>query len=472
MNRKTIRTLLWLATMFLLPGERGATQHSNLPFCTAPNEQLFPDIVSDGYQGAIITWMDARNGNRDVFIQRIDAKGKILWKKNGIPICQLPSSQGWPIIIPTSDNDGAIIVWRDSRNGNPDLYAQRIDINGAELWQKNGIPICQNLANQDDPKAIADGEDGVIVVWEDWRNNRQDLFAQRLNGKGETIWSKDGVAVYDGEGDQYDPSLTTDQTGGAIFAWWDISTPEWKVFSQRISSDGRKLWSEQGVTVCKANGNQGGPLVISDGSSGAFIVWSDYRNDPAIFTTSDLYAQRLNANGQRLWNPDGIAICNQTENQQQPFIAHVNHGIDGIVVTWWDDRDIFSDIYAQWINGDGEPMWKKNGLPICTAEGEQRQPKLIRDKSDGTIIYWLDYRGDYGNTATSAIYAQRIDKNGRSLWALNGRPICLAEGGQMTPDAIMIDNTVLIAWSDGRNGNSYDIDIYADLIPVNPKIRE
>ena len=115
---------------------------------------------------------------------------------------------------------------------------------------------------------------------------------------------------------------------------------------------------------------------------------------------------------------------------------------------------------------------EKNGLPICTAEGEQRQPKLIRDKSDGTIIYWLDYRGDYGNTATSAIYAQRIDKNGRSLWALNGRPICLAEGGQMTPDAIMIDNTVLIAWSDGRNGNSYDIDIYADLILVNPKIRE
>ena len=89
MNRKTIRTLLWLATMFLLPGERGATQHSNLPFCTAPNEQLFPDIVSDGYQGAIITWMDARNGNRDVFTQRINAKGKVLWKENGIPICRL-----------------------------------------------------------------------------------------------------------------------------------------------------------------------------------------------------------------------------------------------------------------------------------------------------------------------------------------------------------------------------------------------
>ena len=467
MNRISTYTLLWFASMLFLFGSWCAAQHSNLPLCTASNEQLFPDLVSDGHRGAIIAWMDARNGNRDVFIQRIDVNGKALWKKNGIAICQLPGSQGWPILIPTLNNNGAIIVWRDSRNGNQDLYAQRIDINGTELWDKNGIPICQNFADQDDPRAIADGKDGVIVVWEDWRNSRQDLFAQRINGGGETIWKEDGVAIYDGEGDQYDPSLTTDQAGGAIFAWWDISTPEWRVFSQRISSDGRKLWSDRGITVCEANGNQGGPSVVSDGAGGVFVVWSDYRNDPAIFTTSDLYAQRINANGQHLWNPDGIVICNQPENQQQPFITHVNQGIDGIVVTWWDDRDVFSDIYAQWINGNGEPMWKINGLPICTAEGEQRQPKLIRDKSDGTIIYWLDYRGDYGNKTTSAIYAQRIDENGRSLWELNGMPICLADGEQMTPDAIMMDNMALIAWSDGRNGESYDIDIYVDLIQLN-----
>jgi len=463
MNRIPVYALLWFVSTLFLSGERCIAQYSNLPLCTASNEQLFPDLVSDGHRGAIIAWMDARNGNRDVFIQRIDASGKALWKEDGIAICQLPGSQGWPILIPVLNNDGAIIVWRDSRNGNPDLYAQRIDVNGTELWDKNGVPLCQNLASQDDPRAIADGEDGVIVVWEDWRNSRQDLFAQRINGKGETIWRKDGVAIYDGKGDQYDPSLTTDQTGGAIFAWWDISTPEWRVFSQRISAEGRKLWPDRGITVCEANGNQGGPLAISDGSGGAFVVWSDYRDDPAIFTTSDLYAQR---------NPDGIVICNQPENQQQPFIAQVNQGISGIVVTWWDDRDVFSDIYAQWINGDGEPMWEINGLPICTAEGEQRHPKLIRDKSNGTIIYWLDYRGDYGNDATSAIYAQRIDKNGRSLWALNGMPICLADGGQMTPDAIMIDNMVLIAWSDGRNGDSYDIGIYADLIPLNSNIIE
>ena len=51
-------------------------------------------------------------------------------------------------------------------------------------------------------------------------------------------------------------------------------------------------------------------------------------------------------------------------------------------------------------------------------------------------------------------------------------PICLADGGQMTPDAIMTDNIALIAWSDGRNGDSYDIDIYADLILLNSNITE
>ena len=169
MNRIPVYALLWFVSTLFLSGERCIAQYSNLPLCTASNEQLFPDLVSDGHRGAIIAWMDARNGNRDVFIQRIDASGKALWKEDGIAICQLPGSQGWPILIPVLNNDGAIIVWRDSRNGNPDLYAQRIDVNGTELWDKNGVPLCQNLASQDDPRAIADGEDGVIVVWEDWR---------------------------------------------------------------------------------------------------------------------------------------------------------------------------------------------------------------------------------------------------------------------------------------------------------------
>ena len=48
--------------------------------------------------------------------------------------------------------------------------------------------------------------------------------------------------VYRGEGDQYDPVLIPDGEGGAIFAWWDIRTPDWNIFAQRLSADGTPMW--------------------------------------------------------------------------------------------------------------------------------------------------------------------------------------------------------------------------------------
>ena len=125
------------------------------------------------------------------------------------------------------------------------------------------------------------------------------------------------------------------------------------------SATGEQVWEDGGVPVCTAPGNQGGPFVIADGSGGAFVVWSDYRNDPNIFSSADLYAQRIDANGNALWEKDGINFCNDPSNQQQPEGISDDKG--GLIVTWWDDRDIFADIYAQRITPDGIPMWQDNG---------------------------------------------------------------------------------------------------------------
>ena len=78
--------------------EWSSSATENLPLCTAQNEQHFPAIVTDGQGGAIVAWSDARHANRDIFAQRISATGEVHWQANGIPICDLPSSQSWPLI--------------------------------------------------------------------------------------------------------------------------------------------------------------------------------------------------------------------------------------------------------------------------------------------------------------------------------------------------------------------------------------
>ena len=89
--------------------------------------QQYPAISGDGTGGAIITWQDWRNGNADIFAQRIDENGNVKWVINGAAVCTQGSDQMYPAI--TEDGTrGAIITWQDWRNVAPnyDIYAQRI----------------------------------------------------------------------------------------------------------------------------------------------------------------------------------------------------------------------------------------------------------------------------------------------------------------------------------------------------------
>ncbi len=450
---------LLLFLLFIIPLSTAQTEwqpSENLPVCTAENAQHFPVLTSDGKDGVIVVWRDARNDNYDIYAQRVSSKGDMLWTPNGIAVCDHEAPQS-KLAIVSDLNGGAIIVWGDTRNGNQDSYAQRIDENGKKLWNPNGVEVCTDVALQDDFTVIPDGDGGVIVVWEDWRTGNQDIYAQKISAEGKVIWKQNGISVYSGEGDQYDPAIISDGEGGFIVVWWDISTPDWNIFAQRIDSKGDKVWDSP-IPVCTAQGNQGGPTIVTDGNGGAFCVWSDYRNDLNFFTRAQLYAQHIAADGTTLWQKDGIPICELIVNQQQANC--VSDGKGGFIVVWWDDRDIFADIYAQRLNVKGKVLWNREGVPVCTEGGVQQIPMLVSDGAGGAIAYWLDYREDFGDTTEDAIYAQRIDADGASFWQENGVPVCDANKEQITPRAASAGvGSAIVVWSDARGGD-YDIYIH------------
>lgn len=445
--------------IFIFPVDTQLNPLKNQAVCTAIKAQHFPEIAKVEKDSMIIVWRDARNSNYDIFAQRVDSNGNISWQGNGIPVTTNESSQSSPVLV--SDNSGgAIIVWGDSRNGSQDCYGQRIDRKGKKLWKPDGIEVCIEETLQDDFEAVPDGNGGVIVVWEDWRFGNQDIYAQKISAEGMPVWKQNGIPVYKGEGDQYDPVLISDGNGGLIVAWWDYTTPDWNVYAQRIDHIGKQVW-ESPIPVCIAEGNQGAPILISDNKGGAYCIWSDFRNDPKIFTKSQIYAQHLSSDGQPLWEQNGIVICNLSKNQQQA--NGIEDAAGGFIVVWWDDRDIFADIYAQRVSAEGNLLWNPEGVPVCNAGGVQQIPNLVSDGNGGAIVYWLDYRDDFGDTTEDAIYAQRIDAKGDMLWEKNGKLVCNAEKEQITPKAVSLgEGSAIVVWSDAR-GDDYDI--YMQKIP-------
>ena len=323
----------------------------NNAISTAAGSQNSPTIVTDNSGGAIITWTDQRNGDYDIYAQRVDANGNVLWTADGIPISTAANSQASPTIV-SDGNGGAIITWYDYRSGvniNSDIYAQRIDANGNVLWTLDGVAISTAANNQQYPNIITDGSGGAIITWTDnRRSSYYDIYAQRIDATGNVLWIADGVAISTAAGVQYQPTIVTDGSGGAIITWWDlrndINYPD--IYAQRIDATGNVLWTADGVPISTAAGYQYSPTIVTDGSGGAIITWHDYRSG-----NYDIYAQRINANGNVLWTTDGVAISTAANNQEWSTI--VADGSGGAIITWQDFRSSNYDIYSQRVSGSG-----------------------------------------------------------------------------------------------------------------------
>lgn len=426
----------------------------NTAICTAPGQQSSLQIISDGAGGAIITWEDARDGHFDIYAQRIDAHGNVLWTKDGIPICTAPENQNRPKVV-GDEAGGAIITWQDMRSGvsNSDIYAQRIDANGSPQWTINGIPICNEVNIQTSPCIVTDGTGGAIIVWQDFRTNYADLYAQRINKNGEILWAKNGVLVCGTSGAQNAPIAVDDGTGGVIVAWQDFRRSYADIYAQRIDGGGNVLWEKSGVAVCTAQGHESFQVIVNNGAEGAIVAWVDTRNG-----NNDVFAQQVDGNGVVQWLVNGIPVCTASGNQNYPTIT--SDGAGGVILAWWDMRSGDFNIYAQRIDLAGNALWGKDGLAICAESGIQNYVYITGDGAGGALMAWNDNR-----SATFDLYVQRVDSKGVAKWSNNGVAVCTASDTQCFP--VLVNDGAggaIIAWQDGRHKDKSYWDVYAQKI--------
>ena len=148
--------------------------------------------TNDG--GAIYVWSDTKNGERDLWAQKVDANGNMIWN-DPVLIDGKPDRQEDPVIAATSDGN-YIIAWidfSDDLDGN--VYAQKINNQGQLMWQAGGKPVCTIPSEQLGLNMEADSNGGVFIVWGDSRNTSKDLYAQRLSATGDPLWTVNGISL-------------------------------------------------------------------------------------------------------------------------------------------------------------------------------------------------------------------------------------------------------------------------------------
>jgi len=382
-----------------------------------------PKVTGDGTGGAIAIYEDIKGSNqRDFYAQKISAEGDILWGDKGVLIGggYKEADSFFDLHIVSDDSGGAIIAWRASPSSEQRTYATyvvRVDAEGDILWKKEVRAV---------DHMISDGASGAIIAT-DYSYDERTLFLIKIDSQGDFSWGEDGVYVRREGYCDHSLDLVGDGNGGAIFIWQERKGEPGKrvtrIFTQRINAEGSLPWGQEDVllyaTPEEVHADE--VRVVSDGSGGAIAVWMQVpegrieEGSPEALLF-DIYAQRVDANGNILWQQNGVPLGitkGGGECPTNPLV--VSDGAAGAIVIWEDLRKGLMSMYTQKIDADGNIKWQPGGEEVCYIETHSSfWPRTaVSDGSGGTIIA-CSYKE--AETGKKGLLAQRLDATGRAVW--------------------------------------------------------
>jgi hypothetical protein len=455
---------------------------------TPIGNQLLPKATTDGAAGAIVVWQDVRDKRPvNIFARRVLASGELdpRWPIDGTSLLANPAEiettaflgQRRPVI--TSDGaGGAIVAWEDGRlefNGQ-DIFAQHVLGSGVvdPTWPANGIAVCTVRSDQLNPTIVSDGAGGAIVTWIDSRNGRDsDVFAQHVLASGvlDPRWPVVGLALSTAPANQVQPSIAADGSGGAIVTWSDFrpSASGIDVYAQHALNAGvvDPAWPVNGRALSLAPGTQFDPAIASDNAHGAIVTWADERDG-----RSHIFAQRVTGSGAiaQGWPVNGLAVCVSTDDEVHPLLT--SDGASGAIITWRDARSgLNHNPFAQHVLGAGlvDPGWPVNGRRLTSSGGEQVAAAIVGDGAAGAIISWEE---------DSFVFVNHILGSGvlDPTFPVNGQFVRLLLTFQHDPDLVASGRSdAIVVWADGTSSENFDIygqlaatSITLDVDPMTP----
>jgi len=357
------------------------------------------------------------------------AGGGVLLSLIASAVLSVPAQAGHLMWIPDDDSTSAPIPAAARSQTNPGMDAARSGTLPTSLsWAPDPSlnTVVNNTPNdQLFAMAISDGAGGMIVTWQDARNfdvSIDDIYAQHILkcGSIDPTWPPTGVAVTQATTDDTWPIMVSDGSGGAFVTWSNGAD----IFAQHLLGSGvvDPLWPANGRAVCTAPGRQLLPKLTSDGAHGAYIAWDDRR--PPI---ARVFAHHLLSSGvDPTWTVDGTALFPGSP-RGQTFPVICSDGAGGAIVAWNDLRDSGlgrRDIFAQRLTATGALLWPAGGQPCCRAPG---------------------LRALNGASGVSTFITSSAD----------------GQANAIVPDGA---GGMIVTWTDDRDLSTTDTDIYAQRL--------
>ena len=420
--------------------------------CPQHNDSLYgAKITGDGDGGAIAVYEDVSGGN--IYAQKINTEGKTVWGEKGVLLgntgSQSYSLSNTQVIYNAAG--GTFVSWYSyaPKALSPEFYVTKLDTDGKTTWQQDFSRVDQ---------LISDGNGGAIIGYTDADGLKLYLNSIDANGnETNPIGNKIAPGVSN-NGNLQEWQMVSDNAGGAIIAWVESQYPTGKqpgesqavdrIYAQRIDVTGSLLWGDNGNGISVYNPPEDSGVqslqITDDGAGGAILSWFQSTeiinkgNNGQKTQNWDIFSQKIDDNGNVLWQPDGVSLkISETDKQaapSNPVLTSDNSG--GAIIAWRDSRDSganFASVYAQRLDADGNLKWDAGGIKVAMTSVNPRPLIISGDLGGAIIVYSSQEDGRILN-------AQKLDGNGHTIFPQNGITI--------TRNGFVSDSIV----SDGQGG--------------------
>ncbi|WP_312026992.1 calcium-binding protein [Pseudomonas sp. J452] len=344
-------------------------------------EQEDPTITALANGGYVVAWkVDNGGGNVDIRMQRFDAAGAKAGSESRVNT-YTTGEQDSPEITALIDG-GYVVSWASYQQDGSEwgAYLQRYDANGAKVGVETRINTT-SAGEQDGPTITSLADGGYMAVWEgNGSGDTYGIFAQRFNSAGAKVGGETRINSTT-SGFQQDPVVTVLANGGYVVAWQsypddldnneDTQAPS-DIYTQLYNSSGAKVGSQTMVNTT-TSGSQEEPRVVALSDGGYLVAWSGNGSGDA----SGVFIQRYNASGTKVGTETRVNTTT-TGNQELTSIAALADG--GYLVTWesYSADGTNSEVYAQ--------RFDANGNKLTNLIGDTADNTLTWSNSSSAII--------------------------------------------------------------------------------------
>jgi hypothetical protein len=405
-----IRCLVGILLLTLLAGTPGAWGEwsddpaVNLVLADRTDGQVQPKLAPTADGGFYVSWFDNSSGGYDVYLQRLDSAGNEVWAHNGVLVADrgFSSTQDYGLSVDTAGN--ALLAFNDDRGPNEAVTVARVSSAGDLLWGTAGIQVASSGTLFFGPPAVAGTSDGnIVVAW----SQDDVIVVQKLDGSGAPQWGA-GVTLVPASGSYFVADLRAADNASAILSFVTFSSRH--LMAQKLAADGSLLWGAGHVAVFDGGTLQYGnfPPFVLDGAGGAVFAW--YSSSPSL----QCRVQRVLANGSEAFTHNGVETSTAgTRLRVGPSAAFVA-STQEVFVFWTEENSTQSQngLYGQKISSTGARQWTDSGLQLVALGANQISNVTTLTFDAEAVVAWAESLS-YGN---DRLHAWRVDGAGGTVW--------------------------------------------------------